>query len=183
MLWQSLQDYLNRQMKIRLAELQDLSSIMEIIGHAQQFLAEQNIDQWQDGYPPKEWVITDITEKECFVVENSKNQIIATTVFITRNEPNYNIIRGNWLTGNDAKYGVVHRLAIHKDFRRLGIANFLMVEFEKQLKKKEFNSMRIDTHKDNTGMQRLLKKMGYVYCGVIYLESGDERLAFEKVLG
>ena len=31
-------------------------------------------------------------------------------------------------------------------------------------------------------MQHLLKQFGYVYCGIILLESGDERLAFEKVL-
>ena len=170
-------------MKTRPAEISDLPQIMEIIGHAQQYLAEQNIDQWQDGYPPKEWVIKDITERECYVIENDRNQIMATTVFVNRNEPNYDVIAGDWLTDAEAKYGVIHRLAIHKDFRRLGIANFVLLEFEKELQKQQFNSMRIDTHKDNTGMQKLLKNLGYVYCGVIYLESGDERLAFEKVLG
>ena len=169
-------------MNLRLAEIKNLPQILEIIGHAQQFLAEQNIDQWQDGYPPKELIITDIHENESYVVENSANQIIATTVFINRNESNYNDISGNWLTGMEAKYGVVHRLAIHKKFRRLGIAKFVLLEFEKELQKQQFSSMRIDTHKDNTGMQRLLKKMGYVYCGVIHLADGNERLAFEKVI-
>ena len=165
---------------LRLSKSNDLPTIMEIIGHAQQFLAEQNIDQWQDGYPPKEWIMNDISAKESYVIENEDNQIIATTVFIDREEPNYNEILGNWSTGKDAKYGVVHRLAIHKDSRRTGIAEFVLTEFEKVLKQNQFDSMRIDTHKDNVGMQKLLKKIGYQYCGIIFLETADERLAFEK---
>jgi len=32
------------------------------------------------------------------------------------------------------------------------------------------------------GMQSLIKKLGYQYCGVIYTNYGDKRMAFEKVL-
>ena len=42
--------------------------------------------------------------------------------------------------------------------------------------------MRIDTHVDNTGMQNLLLKLNYNYCGIIYLENGDLRLAYEKLI-
>jgi len=42
--------------------------------------------------------------------------------------------------------------------------------------------MRIDTHEDNLGMQKLLRSSGYTYCGVIYLTNGDKRLAFENIL-
>ena len=41
--------------------------------------------------------------------------------------------------------------------------------------------MRIDTHGDNIDMQSLLKKLGFVHCGTIYVEEDDyPRLAFEK---
>lgn len=169
-------------MTIRRAEPADLPQIMEIIGHAQQFLAEQNIDQWQNGYPPIEGVKKDIRNRECYVVENETQQIVATTVFIMGKEPTYQTILGNWLTPKGTKYGVIHRLAIHQDFRRLGIAIFVLVTFENVLQKQQCKSMRIDTHRDNTGMQQLLKRLGYSYCGVIFLEDGSERLAFEKVV-
>lgn len=42
--------------------------------------------------------------------------------------------------------------------------------------------MRADTHKDNETMQSLLLKNGYEYCGIIFVEDGTERLAFEKAL-
>jgi hypothetical protein len=31
-------------------------------------------------------------------------------------------------------------------------------------------------------MRRMLEKNGFVYCGIIYLESGDERVAYEKIV-
>ena len=51
-----------------------------------------------------------------------------------------------------------------------------------ELKELKIKSLKVDTHRGNIGMQNLLKKIGYSYCGVITLESGDERLAFEKIL-
>jgi RimJ/RimL family protein N-acetyltransferase len=42
--------------------------------------------------------------------------------------------------------------------------------------------MRCDTHKDNKIMQHTLEKNGYKYCGVIYLDNGDARVAYEKLI-
>lgn len=47
---------------------------------------------------------------------------------------------------------------------------------------KEIKSIRIDTHQDNKSMQRLILKNNFEYCGIIYVEDGSERLAYEKVL-
>ena len=41
-------------------------------------------------------------------------------------------------------------------------------------------NLRIDTHHDNKPMQNLLNKLGFEYCGIIYLENGEPRLAFQK---
>ena len=41
--------------------------------------------------------------------------------------------------------------------------------------------IRIDTHRDNIPMQKALSKAGFSYRGIIYLESGAERLAYERV--
>lgn len=35
-------------------------------------------------------------------------------------------------------------------------------------------------HEDNILMQSLLKKNGFEYCGIVYLEDGGKRVAFEK---
>ena len=43
-------------------------------------------------------------------------------------------------------------------------------------------SLRIDTHRGNAVMRRMLEKNGFKYCGIIHLEDGDERLAFQKII-
>ena len=43
-------------------------------------------------------------------------------------------------------------------------------------------NIRIDTHHDNRVMQHLLTKHGFTYCGLIYLKSGAERLAYQRVV-
>lgn len=43
-------------------------------------------------------------------------------------------------------------------------------------------NIRIDTHRDNKIMQHNNLKHGFTYCGIIYLLSGDERLAYQKVV-
>ena len=106
---------------------------------------------------------------------------MATTVFTTKTERAYQDLDGEWLTPKDNTYGVIHRLAVGNDYRSFGIAKYALNFFESKLKEMKIDSMRIDTHRENKGMQGLITKLDYIYCGIIVLESGDERLAFEKV--
>ncbi len=43
-------------------------------------------------------------------------------------------------------------------------------------------NIRIDTHRDNKIMQHNILKHGFTYCGIIYLLSGYERLAYQKII-
>jgi ribosomal protein S18 acetylase RimI-like enzyme len=108
---------------------------------------------------------------------------MATSMFTLRKEPTYKeVINGNWLISEDEIYGVIHRMAIKKEFKKLGLATFLFDEFHQQLKDKNIQSLKIDTHEENLGMQALIKKLGYTYCGIIYTSYNAKRLAFEKVI-
>jgi len=170
-------------MKIRRSTLNDVAQIMVIINDAKTYLASQNIDQWQNGYPNAEQVENDIEKGESFVVVNDDDTIMATSMFTLRKEPTYKqILEGNWLISEDEVYGVVHRMAIKKEYRKLGLATFLFDEFHQQLKNQNIKSLKIDTHENNTGMQSLIKKLGYKYCGIIYTSYNAKRLAFEKVI-
>ena len=48
--------------------------------------------------------------------------------------------------------------------------------------RENIESLKIDTHEDNLGMQSLIKKLGYQYCGIIYTNYDAKRLAFEKII-
>ena len=42
-------------------------------------------------------------------------------------------------------------------------------------------SLRADTHEDNKIMQHLLEKNGFVRCGIIHVEDGTPRVAYQKL--
>jgi len=169
-------------MKIQLSTIENIPAIMEIINDAKELLASLNIDQWQNGYPNAAQIEQDILKGESYVVINDKNQVIATSMFTTNPEPTYKIIDGDWMIDESKTYGVIHRMAIKKEFRKFGLATFLFDEFHQQLKDKNIQSLKIDTHEDNLGMQSLIKKLGYKYSGIIYTSYKAKRLAFEKVI-
>ena len=169
-------------MNLRISTLSDIPDIMEIISDAQSYLAKLGIDQWQNGYPDEEQIRLDIFNNDSYVVINEKEEVMATTVFTTKPESSYNEIEGDWLTPIKSTYGVIHRLAVKNDYRKLGLAKFIFNKCEEKLRGMNVVCMRIDTHRENKGMQNLIKNLGYSYCGIIYLEDGDERFAFEKLL-
>jgi GNAT superfamily N-acetyltransferase len=169
-------------MKIKLSTSDDIPDIMIIIEDAKGYLASQKIDQWQKGYPNVEQVENDVKNRESYVVVNDENKVIATAMFTINKEPTYKVIDGNWRVDERQIYGVIHRMAIKKEFRKFGLASFMFHEFHLQLLEKNIQSLKIDTHEKNIGMQSLIKKLGYQYCGVIFTAYGDKRLAFEKVI-
>ena len=170
-------------MKIKLSTLENIPEIMTIIKDAKELLASLKIDQWQNGYPNAAQVEQDILKGESYVVLSEENQVIATSMFTTNKEPTYQIIEeGTWKVDESKNYGVIHRMAIKKEYRKQGLATLLFDEFHQQLKSKNIESLKIDTHEENLGMQALIKKIGYQYCGIIYTNYGAKRLAFEKVI-
>ncbi|MGV9003816.1 GNAT family N-acetyltransferase [Flavobacterium sp.] len=169
-------------MKLVQAGKEQLGIVLEIIGCAQKYLALQGINQWQNGYPNEAVLLDDMDREESYLVRNDAHQIIATAMFSIRGEPTYGVIDGKWLTDATAVYGVLHRMAVHDDYRGAGAAQFIFGHCEAYLKENNIESMRIDTHLDNKGMQQLLEKMGYRMCGKIGLADGSMRLAYEKLL-
>lgn len=169
-------------MQLKPSTLQDIPSIMTIINDAKELLASLHIDQWQNGYPNAAQIENDILKGESYVVINDNNKVMATSMFTVNPEPTYKVIDGNWIIDETEIYGVIHRMAIKKEFRKLGLATFMFDDFHQQLKDKKVKSLKIDTHEDNLGMQSLIKKLGYQYCGIIYTKYNAKRLAFEKVI-
>ena len=45
---------------------------------------------------------------------------------------------------------------------------------------KKIQHLRIDTHENNKVMQHLILKNGFEKCGIIYVDDGSPRVAFEK---
>ena len=162
------------KMTIRKAVKDDLPHIFEIYARARKFMAENgNLNQWGDIKPRKELVESDIENGISYVCEKD-GEILGVFAFIYGEDPTYKIIYdGEWLS--DEPYAVIHRIASSGKVKGTG-------EFCLKWALSQYPNVRIDTHKDNTVMRYLMDKLGFAYCGIIHLEDGDERLAFQKII-
>ena len=167
-------------MEFRKSNKSDVSQIMNIIKQAQAYFKKQNIDQWQNNYPNEEVINKDIENEDSYVMINDNN-IVATTVISFDKEKTYDeIYEGKWLTNDD--YAVIHRIAVDNTYKGRGLSHKIIKYTEELCLKKGVHSIKVDTHEDNIPMQSLLKKNDFKYCGIIYLEDGGKRIAFEKAL-
>lgn len=161
-------------MNIRKSTPADLDTILKLYENARAFMAANgNPTQWGTTEPKRATVENDIASGLSYVCEEN-GRIIATFYYNICEEPTYKeIYNGQW--PNDSEYGVVHRIT--SDGTVKGTATFCLQWTLEQCK-----NLRIDTHKNNTVMQHLLNKMGFTYCGIIYVEDGTERIAFQKTI-
>ena len=157
---------------IRKANYNDLDKIEEIFAYARSFMADSgNPTQWAGGYPQREILEEDI-EKNRLYVFTEESEIQGAFVFFFGNEPLYDFIEGQWVSFEP--YGVFHRVANGGKIK--GMLS-QMIDFAKD----KTTHLRIDTHEDNLVMQHVLEKNGFKKCGIIYLENGEPRLAYEKI--
>ncbi|HUH26045.1 MAG TPA: hypothetical protein VLY87_05425 [Flavobacterium sp.] len=163
-------------MEIIQAKEKHLEDVMEVINYAKSFMRlNGNNTQWSDNYPSKDIIINDICSNQGFVcIEN--NEILGYFCFNqgADPEPTYKIIEnGKWL--NELPYGVVHRLASSGKIN--GVAKACFDYCFSQI-----NNIKVDTSHINTPMQHFFKKYGFTYCGIIYVNDGSPRDAFQKVV-
>ena len=166
-------------MKIRKSSVSDINNLLEIFDEARKTIAALGIDQWQNGYPSFDVVREDISLSRSYAVEIDGS--VCGTFVMMENEPTYNeIFEGEWLGNED--YIAIHRVAISVKNRGSGISTAIINYASDYAKSLGRASLRIDTHSGNKVMRRMLEKNGFIHCGTIYLENGDPRVAYEKVL-
>ena len=159
-------------MNIRYATQNDLNDLAVLYACAREKMkANKNPHQWGDNQPAMAVLQQDIAKKQLYVLDE-QNKIYGAFAFIIGDDPTYQMIYdGYWL--NDLPYGTIHRLASNGQHPHL-FKNVL------QFCEQKITNIRIDTHADNTIMQHLLKKYGFAYCGIIHVEDGSPRLAYQK---
>ena len=165
-------------MEVRKTTVKDVDTVMKIIEESKEYFREQHINQWQDGYPNRKTILEDIIQGISYLLVDENNAIIATAAISFYGEETYNQIDGAWL--NDEAYVVIHRIAVNKANKGQNLASILINFAHLEASLKQIYNIRIDTHKDNYSMQRFLLKNNFTFCGIISLDSGDKRLAFQR---
>lgn len=160
-------------MEIRKSTINDLEQILNLYEQARTFMRENgNPGQWGNNYPEVSIVEEDIKEGVSYVCVKD-DCIVGTFMYADGPDETYlRIYEGEWI--NDEPYGVIHRITTSANTR--GVATFCLAWCNSQ-----HSNIRIDTHSDNIPMQNFLNKNGFKKCGIINLQNGDERIAFQKV--
>ena len=151
-----------------------MAAIMQVLDSAKKIMRQSgNMHQWGEGYPSEAVIISDMEKHGGFVLEEV-GRIVGYFAFLPSPEPTYQkIYNGNWLD-DEKPYHVVHRIASLSDAHGI-FCSIIDFCFARE------SNIRIDTHQDNAIMQHNIEKHGFTYCGIIYLASGDERLAYQKL--
>ena len=196
---------------IRPAKEEDLPAILDILDAARGIMrASGNPLQWADGYPSEAAIRSDMAKGGGMLVTASVGEQaggcgeqaggcgkqaggcgkqvggcgkqaggcgerpVGYFAFLPSPEPTYARIDGGAWLDDRLPYHVIHRIASYPEVH--GVFDTML----RWADKREGN-LRIDTHRDNRIMQHLLEKHGFRYCGIIYLASGDERLAYQRL--
>ena len=163
-------------MIVRPAIVSDMQAIMAVLEAAKGIMrASGNLHQWVNGYPSESVIREDMDKEQGFVLEEGA-KVVGYFTFMPSPEPTYSTIYGGAWLDDDKPYHVIHRIAslpeVHGVFA--AIMDFAFAHD---------GNIRVDTHEDNHIMQHNLLKHGFSYCGIIYLASGDPRLAYQKIAG
>lgn len=158
-------------MEIRKSVMEDLEEILGVYAYAREVMKRTgNPNQWKDTNPKRETIVLDIENGNHYTVWED-GQICGVFSFIIGEDSTYSYIEGEWL--NDEIYGTVHRVA--SSGKKKGVLDEILHFCESKI-----SNVRIDTHDDNKIMQHLLDKNGYKECGIIYVQDGSPRWAYQK---
>ncbi|NND63605.1 MAG: GNAT family N-acetyltransferase [Flavobacteriaceae bacterium] len=165
---------------IRLAKVQEIEEIMSITRACAVKMISEGIYQWNEHYPHIEAFQNDLMRNELYVLIE-ENKLVGSITISTVKDEEYIPIK--WLTEDNLNY-YIHRLAIDPTFQHKGYARKLMDFAEDFAKKKQANSIRLDTFSKNRRNQRFYESRGYRRLGNIYFPKQSEHpfYCYELVL-
>ena len=167
-------------MIIRPCTAADIPLALDIIQQVQAEFCRKGINQWQDGYPALSDLEKDLSRGYAYIIEQEQ-QPVGYFALCFCDDPFYtSIYDGAWLCAGP--YGVVHRLAVLPSMRRKGLAQAVLEYSVQEARKQGMQSLRVDTHEQNTPTLNLLNKNGFTPCGTIFVRKHGKRAAFEKLI-
>lgn len=162
------------------AQLSEVDVCYVLIDKGRAFQRKQGFVQWTDDYPQREHVADDIETGKGYALKDEAGRIAGYICIDFGGEPAYDAIKEQWRSKEPS--GVLHRMAISPDYRGQGLGGVLLRECERICQEKGVTYLRADTSPDNTRMQHVFEKEGYVRCGFVELR-GSDKIAYDKLFG
>jgi len=161
-------------MNIRNTVPEDSPALLEIYRKARAYMVKMgNPTQWGDNRPNPRLVEQDIALRRSYVWEED-GVILGVFALIEGEDPSYRFIeQGAW--PSDAPYATLHRIASAGIRGGIGKKS---LQWCMDFCRAKGLALRVDTHRDNMPMQRLLESFGFQKCGIIYVDDGTPRIAY-----
>lgn len=151
-------------MTIRLATLEDIPAIMQLVDCVVPIMQASGNFQWDSTYPNAKVFENDIALNQLWVAD--ANGDIGGVIAITTDQDTEYAAVGWDITETAI---VTHRLAVSINHRRQGIAETLLNQAEIVAQHRGIKILRIDTNSNNKATRLLFPKLGYEFAGEISL--------------
>ena len=165
---------------IRKATLKDLHTVKSITEACAVALNQQGIFQWNEHYPSLAVFQQDIAQNALYVYEHQA-QVAGCIMLSPVKDRVYETV--HWLTP-DTKSLYIHRLAVHPEFQKKGLGGQLMDFAEQFAIAKAYQSIRLDTFRQNPANQQFYEKRGFQKLDPIFFpkQSPHPFYCYEKIL-
>lgn len=148
----------------------------EIFESARRYMAASgNPTQWGTTSPRPQLVIDDISRGDSYVITHC-GRPVATFALVREPDPHYSVITdGPGWQDCDTPYMTLHRVATD------GTVSGLMPRIIDWAATWS-DHLRIDTHADNATMLGHIGRAGFRFCGIVMMDDGTPRRAFQRVV-
>ena len=153
---------------VKLANQEHLKEIMKLINDSIENMLNQGIDQWDNIYPNELVFEKDIEESELYIFE--RNDIIE-GIIVLNQKPSSGYENINWSI-KDGKPLIIHRLCVHPNFQKIGVAKKLMIFAENYGRNNSFSSIQLDAFSENERAISFYENAHYKKVGSINYRKG-----------
>lgn len=170
---------------MRPATVDDIPTIVAMLGEARALLAADGIDQWQNGTGPNFRNIALDLEFGWGRVFTVKGTVAATAALVDVRDPNYEeLLEGAWEVREDGEcnYATIHRVAVSPAFRGQHVAQLFYRRLIEEARVRGFSELRVDTHPDNVRMQHVIENSGFKRIGSCCIDGNKDDIRWSYQL-
>lgn len=153
----------NSSIVIRSASLSEAPIILNLWQNSDKWLNSKGIYQWRPEFFNVDQVIEFLTNGSDVYIAELNSEVVGTYI-ITWTDPFI------WKELDNLQSGYIHRFAVNRDYKGMGIGNILLEKAEQQIKSRGKTFVRLDCMTDNSRLNVYYQDYGFNYIRTI---SGD----------
>ncbi|MBR7038861.1 MAG: GNAT family N-acetyltransferase [Oscillospiraceae bacterium] len=164
-------------MTYRLANARDLDAVCALVRAAVAEMVRGGIDQWDDIYPSRNDLRSDIERAQLTVGETAGEICV---IFTINKECDAQYQGGDWQYRGES-WRVLHRLCVDPRHWHQGIAAAALAHIEAVLRAQGVKAIRLDVFDGNAGAVSLYQKNGYRKAGAARWRKGTFSLMEKRL--